>query len=1662
MSEGQISKEPQTPEPETVRDVFQSHHKHFLDVSGEVSIQQLETEHGIKRQYSGRLLYELLQNALDSSDSKILVKLANIDCLGSNHALVVANDGDALTVDPEYDYQNPPERREARRPDFNALCSIRTSNKSADDSVGNKGIGFRSVFAVGEYARVWSQYREASGWWGIELHLPIDGTTWKQRLTDPDVRRGHESILESADVEIEANDGRPSFHFPLPLQSNGQPESIPNPGTYTTAVIVPVESEYLGNLQKSFTEMQENHLYFLGLFEDRQDITVQFEDNESSFERSTWPELDSNATHSVAHWSTVDLEDEARMADLDISEPGAAVAWPNRHTVEEDSTESTQARIYGYLPTKLESAFGVDIHGDFQLRTDRTGLQLGDEVIGSYNQVLLQISAEIHLVSVLEHLGLSTKRIEWEHVDPEDIGSAGESPKNETLREDFWQLLDPGTANSNAADEVVEHVQSLLFTSDHGESKSRYRLWAEFAKQYFEEGSSFSQQTYRDFWQASKHWVDQICEYTDNSKTWRVMVTALCDAVRETEALVVPVTSTQGPEDGRLKAVPLPERGSSSNGGNQRRHSRAVFVRNTDKEALPLPEALRRADRAVTSFQFPSSIVVKTPQPLGTRDFNRWQVLSELRQIPNRVSSTNFQRDWNPEPLGADREQACELQRGLIRFAADLYLYESRGGTDPTNKEEFCLGWRTLDTAAIGKNTRKAGRAIATLYLPSGEEMWEPARQLTRDRVDESRLGSLPENLDIDSFLSFLGVGPPQDDGPQLTLIEGGSQGRVPPRKIPPQLENAGQGNVANVSLGILPNTERDTATPEDWRGAISNAWGDWLGRLVNAEQEIRARENGDEEPRSNLIEPLSHRAWYPVDNDSSGATSPIVADETDAAIEPRSITLQSLRQNRFKRILWDVDSELSDSEFLTAFGAIEGIGRDVLSRNNSEPAFRLLQQLCSENLLEAVSKDRVARQALIELFGRILESIVATDHDTHELGALHLLSYKPDQSAAKFNSNKSAAALDDRILDWKSLDQKGWIVTGSSDRETMRRFFPEEPLVAGDIGRENLQEYDPLEDRCVTIEGIVNRTPLSKDVDDQSGDVEEEIRLVVPKLLALAEAELQIDMDTVSILDNWRKRRFEHVDNCWVEYRAILGDTQTKEHRWLKDTLGNALYQDSETPKIFFDTADDEESVPLAEFGEPLTALLFEEPRKDVGSLFARALSEFDSPDSERRLNRLITKADAAPLVDSYERRFRPLDEEEEAQLRAKTEAALEKIGLRLSKQAQDGPYDPKLGPSEVKYLENPDRAADVTQKKIERTLRSIELPESQTAYAPQFNCESEYYREWQTWFEDHHNRLIPFLRHLCETNEYTDLNADDVERQLDEFITTTAISKLSFEPESAVLDWLKDEKELPAKSIPSDDKLIKKMHEFSPRYKPVSELPSARSEDRVWCRQDSVDSPDSGGTERGTFDESEAIERMRRQGAVGDDAEVAFKHIVAEQTASCLNDAQSDNKYDQVREMLLRPFKTEGETATNLRQGLNEWEQSGRVGDLGDGLHISQVWDGAGFDLLGIERRESEYELVRYEVKALPGSGTKAKVHLSKKQFAVYRDVCRKPDTEIKKRHLGDWKLVGVDPDGNAEDLTTDLLELPDLLGNLRSAGFGHDGIVLHVSRNLENPIS
>ena len=102
----------------------------------------------VSESYRDRVVLELLQNAhdahpSDSPDGRIHIALHPGE--GPHGTLYVANDGNGFT-----------------QANFDALCSPTLTTKSVNEAIGNKGVGFLSVFQVSYHPEVYSRRSAAS------------------------------------------------------------------------------------------------------------------------------------------------------------------------------------------------------------------------------------------------------------------------------------------------------------------------------------------------------------------------------------------------------------------------------------------------------------------------------------------------------------------------------------------------------------------------------------------------------------------------------------------------------------------------------------------------------------------------------------------------------------------------------------------------------------------------------------------------------------------------------------------------------------------------------------------------------------------------------------------------------------------------------------------------------------------------------------------------------------------------------------------------------------------------------------------------------------------------------------------------------------------------------------------------------------------------------------------------------------------------------------------------------------------------------------------------------------------------------------------------------------------------------------------------------------
>ena len=170
----------------------------------------------------------------------------------------------------------------------------------------------------------------------------------------------------------------------------------------------------------------------------------------------------------------------------------------------------------------------------------------------------------------------------------------------------------------------------------------------------------------------------------------------------------------------------------------------------------------------------------------------------------------------------------------------------------------------------------------------------------------------------------------------------------------------------------------------------------------------------------------------------------------------------------------------------------------------------------------------------------------------------------------------------------------------------------------------------------------------------------------------------------------------------------------------------------------------------------------------------------------------------------------------------------------------------------------------------------------------------------------------------------------------------------------------------------------------------------------------------------------------------AYGEEAEQSLLRWVLAQTEPLLTQPGA-------RELLLAALPIGSATRGKVEQALDR-------GDLERALWVADLWSGAGYDLLGLEKSaEGQLEVVRYECKGLAAGTGRIRVFLSRRELAIAR--------KVHQEGPGRWLLVGVEPTGRSINLTpllADLLVESALpLEPLFDRGLEPDGLRLLVER-------
>ena len=406
---------------------------------------QAGTESESSKDYVGRVAYEFFQNAVDRANSQIWMEL-------TKEAFIISNDGEPFSI-------YTPQTNE-KKSDFHSLNSIHNGEKVAGESIGNKGVGFKSCWNVSKHVKIESVIKEddevQQEAWGFELFNPVT----IDNFTD-------DSIKEA----IEKAGGRvPSFYFPKYIESK---KEYFRDGTVTKITIFLKDTDIYNEIKKELEEFKKTKFLFLNLLKGKEDkkyqihiiiegITNTIDSKYSKELRKDLKTLEKESEYYKECYLQLLKEREKETYKNIPKEPNIAISFPL-------DNEKIDAKFYTYLPTEKECGFNILIHADFALDNARKHIPENN-----YNDTILQIAAKMSVNELLNNTKLHNYENFALFLMPKD--------KNDKFAKLVWEDL--------IKDNKLTQILQKVYTKDRNFPKRSYELIFNVISQWHRERNS--------------------------------------------------------------------------------------------------------------------------------------------------------------------------------------------------------------------------------------------------------------------------------------------------------------------------------------------------------------------------------------------------------------------------------------------------------------------------------------------------------------------------------------------------------------------------------------------------------------------------------------------------------------------------------------------------------------------------------------------------------------------------------------------------------------------------------------------------------------------------------------------------------------------------------------------------------------------------------------------------------------------------------------------------------------------------------------------------------------------------------------------------------------------------------------------------------------------
>jgi len=682
--------------------IFEKHYEYYKNVGIETIKQQAGQAEQVSKDYEGRVIFELLQNAFDKAKKNILVEV-------QGDSLYIANDGIKFKYKVNHDYkEGSSDSDKFTRFDFQSLCSISTSSKNTSESIGNKGVGFKSVFSVAKdgYVNVYTQGEMIDN--GKEIHETISFgiyDSFKDASAIPfefpeELKSSIQKQIKQVQQErIER--GVPGYYYPLHIIEEPQIILDYFEQGYVTVIEIPFQN--IDIIKSLFDEIKKIHFNFVSLIYPA-DFNIEFKLNGESFHKI----LDTDSGQFF--YTTIKDEVIQNIA----KEAGVQIGSNNKVAIcfksEEEIEKGESGLLYNYLPTQKASPFKyVDFHADFHTSVDRKTIEFSKKSkIGLYNTALLKACIELYF-SVVNNCISSTPKAE---ICIENI-----EEQKEQLINFSWNYL---SINSN--NDIYSIVRSILKIEDdyinqwNYNDNIRYSVPVEMisglANLFFQK-DNISENERQDFF---KYAVEFIRQFTDDYKKQYSRVQIFKS---ELAARLL-----------NLRIQLLPNIFLD--------HNIEVLFKEKDNEELSLPDFM---GVNVTNFKIPDEYFSTC---LGIKKYSDINVLFKyFRQVGIRGEIS--------EKRLTEAEQ--------IKFLHSLFQLFKTKTDKPDSFAHRYSRFLSESDRKYNSSQNITAFSVSTVFLKTNSGRYKPAQLCCLNEIDGEFLETIIDNEELKAlFLSFLGV----------------------------------------------------------------------------------------------------------------------------------------------------------------------------------------------------------------------------------------------------------------------------------------------------------------------------------------------------------------------------------------------------------------------------------------------------------------------------------------------------------------------------------------------------------------------------------------------------------------------------------------------------------------------------------------------------------------------------------------------------------------------------------------------------------------------------------------------------------------------------------------------------------------------------------------